>query len=234
MPRPESIARGYPRGARSGTLRAGMRTKAVARLAGLLLVLGYVSFGTALVAFLGGSSCVYYGSSCFDDDENDDDGCSCNDDSSDDCDDDGAVAGTPIAAGTEALLLTAFELIPSEEPGAHPARRLLCTGGPSLFGAFGPGEYGGAAVAAFTAAVRGANPDLLGLAPEAGRLVLRSVELYGTYTLVRWAQVPPGGATLADALPGRGMDFLLDGHGILVQVDNTTLLHPGAARSGGR
>jgi hypothetical protein len=193
------------------------------RLARLFLLGAYVALGGSMVALLGGGSCVVSTDYC--DDDDDDDPEDDDDDCYDDDDDDDAAAVTAVA-GPEAYRLRSFALVAGEDPGAHPVRRIERIEGPSLFAAFGPGDYGAQELAAFTAAVRAANPELLELAPEAGRLVLREVSFLCPSALVRWAQLPPGAEAPDGALDGAGQCFLVDGHGRLVAIDNTTRLRP--------
>jgi hypothetical protein len=198
------------------------------RLGRLLLLVGYAALGGASVAFLGGGACIVT-SGCDDDDDDDGDLDDDDDDCYDDDDDDDDGTTTATAAGPEAYRLRSFELVASEEPGAHPVRRLERIEGPSLFAAFGPGDYGARDLAAFTAAVRAANAELLELPPESGRLVLREVRYLCPSALVRWAQLPPGAEEAGAALDGAGQAFLVDGHGRLVAIDNTTRLRPAEA-----
>jgi hypothetical protein len=162
-------------------------------------------------------------------------GCECDDDDHDDCDDDhedhhSTAAPTGAAANLvsprdEANRLHVYRAVPATDPGAHPYRRLLDIQGISIFSTSPDGQYGKRELRLFTEALLRANPDLIGIPPEAGELVFRDVKFLEKAVLVRFKQTTSLPKPVV-TLPRAHVVFVFDPLGHLVQIDNTTRVAP--------
>lgn len=184
------------------------------------------------------SSCWVYVDDCDDDDDycyDDDD----DDDFDDDDDDDfhltpggggPATAGdggaSPLPAADAGLRLVTYRLLESDEPGAHPVRRLVGIEGIAMRAAPEAATGGDGAFAEFTKLVLFENWDLIGLPASAGVLVFDGTSRLDGETRVRYAQRPSPLGVLSGFDGGTGaglaMTFVLDGQGKLVEIDNAT------------
>lgn len=188
-----------------------------------------------LVGALVQSSCWVYVDDCDDDDDY------CYDDDDDDFDDDdddfdltadgGGGPGThdggaaPLPDADAGLRLVTYEMIPSDEPGAHPVRRLVAIEGVSMRVA-PPATPDESALAAFTKLVLFENWDLIGLPAAAGLLEFDGATFPEGEMRVRYAQRPSplGVVSGFDGSTGSGgaMTFVFDRLGNLVEIDNAT------------
>ena len=206
------------------------RTRQLLRAAGAVAVL--LVGGGVLV----GSSCTVAAKTCFDDDDDsddDDDGSDDDDDGGDDdCfDDDDWDDDEDFSVAANGRLqrrlpidwtLRDFALIEADLPGAAPAAVLLEIRGFSLGSKLGPGIWGDAEIRRFTELVLRGNPALFELPAGAGQLRFDSIDHQEHFILVRHVQERVSDDDLATLLPGAAITFVLDLHGRLIEVQNTT------------
>jgi hypothetical protein len=208
------------------------RTRQLLRAAGVL---------AALVAGAGvmvGSNCTVAVTTCFDDDDDADDD---DDDSDGDCfDDDDWDDDEDVFVASNGTLqrrlpiewtLRDFALLEADEPGAAPAAVLLEIRGFSLGSKLGPGVYGDAEIRRFTELVLRANPALFELPEGAGQVRFDGIDHQEHFILVRHVQELVSEDDLATLLPDAAITFVLDLHGRLIEVQNTTR-HDAAAPYG--
>jgi len=208
------------------------------RLRRLLWAAGVVAALVAGASVMVGSSCTVAVTTCFDDDDDWDDD---DDDSDGDCfdDDDWDDDEDMVVAANGRLqrrvpidwTLREFALLEADDPGAAPAAVLLEIRGFSLFSKFGPGVYGDAEIRRFTELLLLGNPALFELPEGAGRLRFDGIDHQEHFILVRHVQELVSDDDLASVVPDAAITFVLDLHGRLIEVQNTTR-HDAAAPVG--
>lgn len=194
----------------------------------------------ALVAGAGvmvGSNCTVAVSTCFDDDDDsddDDEGSDDDDDggSDDDCfDDDDWDDDEDFSVASNGRLqrrlpidwaLREFALIEADDPRAAPVAVLLEIHGFSLGSKLGPGVHGDAEIRRFTELVLLGNPALFELPDGAGRLRFDGIDHQEHFILVRHVQELVSDDDVATPLADAAITFVLDLHGRLIEVQNTT------------
>lgn len=189
------------------------------------LVFSYLALACVLTGFLSGSSCTVCSSNRYDDDDDDyRSSSSCSND--DDDDDDGLPS--PGFDG-ESFRLSGFQVEASEDPLAHPYRRLTDIYGMSLNALWGLKLFGDEDLQIFTEHLLIANEDLIGAPTGLASLRFASVVLLDEGYVVTWLQDagrPDAGREPAPgSIPeGPAVSFWFTRHGDLVTVENTTRL----------
>jgi hypothetical protein len=204
-----------------------------------LVLRGLVLF-LPLIGALWQTSCWVYVSDCDDDDDDNDDDDYCHDD---DDDDDGgglrqdsgtgspgsdATVAAPLAVAGFGLRLTTFDLVSSDDPGAHAVRRLIGIEDIALRKPESTADFAAREFEDFTKLVLFENWDLIGLPSSSGRLVFDGVEFLADEVRVRYRQESAFPLVwLAGSDSPGAMTFLFDRQGNLVEIDNTTRIRVG-------
>lgn len=116
--------------------------------------------------------------------------------------------------------MVGFHITPGQQQGEAAVRAVDIWDGPSVTGAFGPGSYGAAELAAFAERVRLAHPELLGLPEQCGTLQLQGTAFVDGLILVRWVQTLHPDDSPASADPEHRLTVVLDGLGRLIHIEN--------------
>jgi hypothetical protein len=184
----------------------------------------HLVFYASVAGVLNGATCVVGVADCDDDDDFDDD---------DECvdDDDDFSTGEAIAESAPSgnpYRLRSYRLVEATAPWHHPVAAVEEIEGLSVLSVRGPGVYDLEALCDFAAEVYCANPDLLGLPPEAGWIRYRDVGVEGTscscITVVTYEQIRCDSEEGIVPVEGATVRFSFNASGKLLRIENDTLL----------